>query len=250
MAATRKYAYNGGKYTKEMRLWLIPAICILAVITNAGDATLDGLRRARDQQNLSLLDRLIDQYQQTAQSNAASTAAQYRLALANSYAAEVAMELHDKRKAESYAEAGIKPAQRAVEQDDKNPEYHRLLGELCGQVIPANPILGTLKYGNCARDEIHKAIELDSRFALAYVTQGVGDYYLPESMGGGANLALREFDKAISLDSHLAEAYLWKGIVLRKLNRYMEARAALEQALKLDPDRLWAKQELEKIPIR
>jgi len=233
-----------------MRLWLIPAICLLAVGASATDTALDALRKARDQQNLFLLDRLISQYQQAAQSNAASAAAQYRLALANSYAAEVAMELHDKRKAEAYAEAGIRPAQRAVEEDDKNPEYHRLLGELCGQVIPANPIFGALKYGNCARDEIHKAIELNSRFALAYVTQGVGDYYLPESMGGGSNLALQEFDKAISLDSHLAEAYLWKGIVLRKQNRYAEARAALEQALKLDPDRLWAKQELEKIPSR
>src|SRR5579883_2152592 len=114
-----------------MHLWLIPAICLLAVGASATDTALDALRKARDQQNLSLLDRLISQCQQTAQSNATSAAAQYRLALANTYAAEVAMELHDKRKAEAYAEAGIRPAQRAVEEDDKNPEYHRLLGELC-----------------------------------------------------------------------------------------------------------------------
>jgi tetratricopeptide (TPR) repeat protein len=229
-----------------MRPWLIAvffASCICAA-----DATLTALRNARDAQNLAALDRIIAQSDQAARANPASAEAQYRLALANSYAAEVAMELHDKRKAESYAEAGIGPAQRAVQQEGGNAEYHRLLGELCGQTIPANPILGALKYGQCARDQIQRAIQLNSEFALAYVTQGVGDYYLPASMGGGPEVALRDFDKALSLDPNLAEAYLWKGLALRKEHRDSEARAAFKRALQIDPNRLWVKQELQKTP--
>src|SRR5581483_6062224 len=99
----------------------------------------DDLLHARDTQNLNVLDGLI---------------AQYRLALANSYAAEVAMELRDKKKSESYAEAGMDAAKQAVAQKPSEAEYHRLLGELCGQVIPANPFFGALKYGQCAKDEI------------------------------------------------------------------------------------------------
>lgn len=229
-----------------MRLWTISLLCSTVAIAAV---SIGALHSARDRQDLSALDRLIAQAASEARANSAADA-QYRLALANSYAAQVAMELHDKKKAESYAEAGIAPAQNAVAKNGKNAEYHRLLGQLCGQVIPANPIFGAIKYGQCARDEIQKAIQIDSRFALAYVTQGAGDYYLPEAMGGGAEAALKDFDKATSLDPKLAEAYLWKGLALRKQNRNREARAALEHSLQLDPGRLWAKQELAKTPTR
>ncbi|MGH9639646.1 MAG: tetratricopeptide repeat protein [Bryobacteraceae bacterium] len=228
-----------------MRLCVICAIC--TALAWAANVPANALRNARDRQDLTALDHLIAQ---AARGNISSSAAQYRIALANSYAAEVAMELHQKKKAESYAEAGIGAAQKAVAQNDSNPEYHRLLGQLCGQAIPASPIWGTLEYGQCASGEIKKAIALNGHYALAYVTEGVGSYYLPQAMGGGAGLALKDFDKAIALNPRLAEAYLWKGLALRKQNRNQEARAALERALQLDPKRLWTKQELDKTPQR
>ena len=64
------------------------------------------------------------------------------------------MELHDKRKSEAYAEAGMEPIEKAVELNGNDAEFHRLHGALCGQVIPANPLFGALKYGQCAKDEI------------------------------------------------------------------------------------------------
>ena len=201
---------------------------------------------ARDHQDLAALDGLIARYKQAAQ----APDRQYKLALANSYAAEVALELRDKKKAEAYAQAGIDPAQKAVAANAGNAEYHRLLGEICGQVIPANPIFGALKYGQCARDEIAKALQMDSKLALAYVSRGVGNYYLPASMGGGLDEALKDFDKAIALDAKLSEAYLWKGVALRKANRNPEARQSLQQAAQLNPARLWTKQQLEKTPAQ
>lgn len=204
------------------------------------------LTAARDRQDLATLDGLIARYQKAAP----APDAQYKLALANSYAAEVALELRDKKKAEAYAQAGIDPAQKAVAANGANAEYHRLLGEICGQVIPANPLLGALKYGQCARDEISKALQMDNKLALAYVSRGVGNYYLPSSMGGGIDAALKDFDKAISLDANLSDAYLWKGVALRKANRNQEARQALEHAAKLNPARLWARQQLEKTPAQ
>jgi Flp pilus assembly protein TadD len=201
---------------------------------------------ARDHQDLASLDCLIAKYKQDAH----APEGQYKLALANSYAAEVALELRDKKKAEAYAQAGIDPAQKAVAANNGNAEYHRLLGEICGQVIPANPIFGALKYGQCAKDEIAKALQMDNKLALAYVSRGVGNYYLPASMGGGLDEALKDFDKAISLDAKLPDAYLWKGVTLRKANRNPEARQALQQAAQLNPARLWTKQQLEKTPAQ
>ncbi len=206
--------------------------------------------RARDRQDLAALDQLISQNQQAAKANAQSADAQYKLALTQSYAAEVTMEQRDKRKSEAYAEAGMEAAQRAVAANGNSAEYHRLLGELCGQVIPANPLFGALKYGQCARDEIAKAIQLDPKLALAYVSRGVGNYYLPESMGGGLSAAIKDFDTAAAIDPKLTDAYLWKGVTLRKANRNAEARKSFEKALQLDPERAWAKQQLDKTPAQ
>jgi tetratricopeptide (TPR) repeat protein len=219
----------------------------------AADVGTSALEQARDRQDLAAIEHMIPQFQQAAQAgnaNSQSAEANYRLALAYSYAAEVAMELRDKKKAEALAEAGVEAAKRALSKKASDAEYHRILGELCGQVIPANPVFGSLKYGQCARDEINKAIELDNRLPLAYVSRGVGNFYLPASMGGGVDLALKDFDKAISLSPTLGEAYLWKGIALRKINRHAEARQALQRALQLDPERLWAKQQLNKTPAQ
>lgn len=223
------------------------ALCAI-VIGSAASLSLSELEQARDRQDLASLDSMISQLKHAAQANSRSAQAHYELALAYSYAAEVAMELHDKKKSEAYADAGMEPAKKAVEANAGDAEYHRLLGEICGQEIPASPLMGTLKYGPCAKDEIDKAIQLDGRLALAYVSRGVGNYYLPSSMGGGYDLALKDFDKAIALNPDLAEAYLWKGLALRKSNHDAEARQAFQRALQLDPNRVWAKEQLQKTP--
>jgi tetratricopeptide (TPR) repeat protein len=237
-------ARNFPGFGKRLRMF-----ALLASFVSVAAATIDaGLVKARDRQDLKSLDGFISRYKQAAGANPKSADAQYQLALAYSYAAEVALELRDKKRSEGYAEAGIDPARNAVALNGGNAEYHRLYGQICGQIIPANPLLGALKYGPCARDEISKALELDGKLALAYVSRGVGNYYLPQQMGGGVDVALKDIDRAIAINPKLSEAYLWKGIALRKAGRNAEARQALEHALQLDPDRLWAKQELAKVP--
>ncbi len=231
-----------------LRLTSVAAVsCYLALQAASLDPALE---KARDQQNLQALDDFIALYKQGAEANAASAEAQYKSALAYSYAAQVAMELRDKKKSESYAVTGLAAAKKAVAQNGSDAEFHRLLGAMCGQVIPANPILGALSYGNCARDEINKAISLNGNLALAYVSRGVGNFYLPAQMGGGLDLAMKDIDKAIALDPKSAEAYLWKGVILRKANRNAEARQAFTHSLELDPDKLWAKQQLDKTPAQ
>jgi tetratricopeptide (TPR) repeat protein len=221
---------------------------IWAMFAASAGIGVNDLTAARNHQDLPTLDSQIAQLQKVAQSSPGSADTQYRAALAYSYAAEVAMEARDKKKSQTYAEAGMDFANKAVAGNSASAEYHRLLGALCGQVVPANPLLGALKYGQCARDELNKAIALDGKLAEAYVSRGVGNSYLPAQMGGGVDVAVKDFDKAISLDRNLADAYLWKGITLRKANRIPEARQALERAVQLAPDRIWAKQQLEKTP--
>jgi tetratricopeptide (TPR) repeat protein len=220
----------------------VVAVALLAVGSPA-------LETARDTQDRAALERLANDAKATAAKQSNDASAHYKAALAWSYLAEVALEQRDKGVAARAAENGIALARKAVELNAKVAEHHRVLGTLCGQIIPANVFLG-LQYGRCARESVDKAIELDPKSALAWVSRGVGNYYLPTQFGGGVELAIKDFSKALDLDPKLAEAHLWMGIALRKANRNSEARAALEKSTALNPRRVWTKQQLEKTPAK
>jgi tetratricopeptide (TPR) repeat protein len=223
---------------------LLPAFALSAfLLFAAGD-----LQKLRDREDRPALDRAAASLQQAADKSPNDANAQYQAAVAWSYAAEVAMELRDKNAAEHAAEQGVKDAEKAVSLNGRNAEYYRVLGALCGQIIPANPILGALSYGRRAKEALDKAIELDPKSSSAFVAHGVGNYYLPASFGGGPDNAIKDFRRAIELDAKNAEAYLWLGLALRKNHQDPQAREAFEKSLQLDPDRVWTKQQLEKTP--
>ncbi len=207
------------------------------------------LQEARDRQDGAALQKLISELQAQAAQAPKRAPLQYRYALAQSYLAEVALELRDRTQARAAAEAGIDAAQKAVALAPANAEYHRLLGTLCGQVIPASPLLA-LRYGKCAQESVNKAVELDPKSPLAHLARGIGNYYLPPQFGGGVDVAIREFEKAIEMKPQLADAWMWLGIAQRKAGRLAEARKALEKAVELNPNRVWAKQQLEKTPAK
>lgn len=207
------------------------------------------LEKARDAQDRAGLERMAAQASAAAQKQPNDATTQYKLALADSYAAEVAIEMRDKTQAHATAEAGIKAAERAVSLKPETAEYHRILGTLCGQAISANLIAG-MKYGHCALDSVNKALQLDPKSALNYLSRGVGNYYLPPALGGGLELAIKDFQKALELDPQSSDAHLWLGLALRKANRNAEARKEFQKAIELNPGRLWAKQQLDKTPAQ
>ena len=205
------------------------------------------LEDALDRQDRAQLEQLAQAAGKRAAEATNDAAAQYGHALAQSTLAQAAMEMADKSAARAAAEGGIPPARKAVELKPDQAEYHRILGTLCGQVIPANVLAG-MKYGGCAREEVNRALELDGKAAMNWVSRGVGNYYLPPMFGGGVGKAIQDFRKAIHLDPKSSEAHLWLGIALRKQGSNGEARQALEKSIALNPARAWAKQQLEKTP--
>jgi tetratricopeptide (TPR) repeat protein len=210
----------------------------------------DDLDRLRDRQDRAGLDARAAALHAAAEKTPNDANAWYRAAIAYSFSAEVAMEQRDKSAAERAAEAGAADAEKAIELNGKNADYYRVLGTLCGQIIPANPIIGALSYGKRAKEALDKAVEMDPKSARAYIARGVGNYYLPPSFGGGPDTAIRDFKKAISLDPNSADAYLWMGIALKKQHQNGQAREAFAKSLQLDPDRVWTKDQLEKTPAQ
>jgi tetratricopeptide (TPR) repeat protein len=223
---------------------------LLLLLFNAAAGGSD-LEKARDAQDRPGLERMAAQFASAAQTKSSDAQAQYRLALAESYVAEVAIEVRDKNAARAAAEAGMDAAKKAIALNGNSSEYHRLLGTLCGQAISASPnILQGMKYGHCAQDEVNKALQLDPKSSLNYLAHGVGNYYMPQGLGGGPELAAKDFLKAAELDPQSAEAQLWLGLALRKENKNAEARKAFQKAIELNPARVWARLQLEKTPAQ
>ena len=226
---------------------LITVTVAVSALALAQDAVPADWRKARNTQDRAALERIAGGTQAEANLHGNDAKAQYRAALVESLRAEVLAEQRDKKASGAAAETGIRFAEKAASLNPNNAEYHRLWGALCGQTIPAN-IIFALRYGHCAMDEVNKAIQLNPKSSMAWVSKGVGNYYLPANFGGGADQALKDLEKAVQLDAGNADAWLWQGIVLRKLNRNAEARKAFEKSLALDPARVWAKQQLDKTP--
>src|SRR5437016_9450244 len=86
------------------------------------------LVNARDRQDRAALEKIVNELRGIAEKQPKDAAAQYKLALAQSYAAEVAIEMRDKVAAKNAAQAGIDAAERAVGLKSDSSEYQRILG--------------------------------------------------------------------------------------------------------------------------
>ena len=223
---------------------------MLVILLSAYMAAAAGspLETARDKQDKAALTEMVAQQSAAAAKTPNDAEAQYRAALANCYLAEVTIELKDRKTGAQVAEQGIRYGEKAVSLKPENAEYQRVLGTLYGQAV--TNIMNGLTYGPKAKEAINKAVEKAPKVSMMYVARGVGNYYVPAQLGGGSKVAIPDFEKAIHLDPKNAEAYLWLGLSLRKENRDAEARNAFTKALELNPNRAWAKQQLEKTPAK
>jgi tetratricopeptide (TPR) repeat protein len=227
----------------------MPSLFLTLLLAGSLTASDGELEKARDRQDRAALEKLAGNFAAAAKSAPKDASAQFRAALAASYQAEVAIELKDKAGAKNAADAGIPFAEKAIELQPKNAENYRVLATLCGQVVPASPLLG-MSYGKRAKEAINKALELNPKSPDVLLAEGVGNYYMPPMFGGGPELAAKNFNEAIALDPKSADAYLWLGLSLRKLHKNPEARQAFAKSMELNPHRNWAKDQFEKTPAQ
>lgn len=206
------------------------------------------LEVARDLQDRAALGHLFDEALAAANKAPNDAEAQYRAALAASYLAGVDVELHEKKPAHDVADRGIPFAEKAVSLKPENGEYLRVLGTLYGQAV--SDLMSGLRYGAKAKETLSRAVEKSPKSSMVYVARGVGNLYLPVQLGGGPAAAMPDFRKAIELDPKNAEAYAYLGLSLRDDHKPAEARQAFTKALELNPKRVWAKQQLDKTPVK
>lgn len=223
-------------------------VLVSAALFFAASSTPSPLDQARDRQDLAALGKLLDTAASAAQTAPNDAKVQYQAALAASYLAAVHLELKERKPAHDVAERGIVFGEKAVSLKPDSGEYYRVLGELYGQAIA--DLMSGLRYGAKAKDAIDRAVQKAPNSSAVYLARGVGNLYVPAQLGGGPTAAIPDFRKAIELDPSNAEAYLFLGLSLRDEGQNAEARKAIAKSLELDPNRLWARQQLEKTPAK
>src|SRR6516225_9572177 len=101
------------------------SVLVLAAFLAVPPAT---LQLARDQQDRAGLQKIVDEAAAAAAKAPNDAEAQYQMAVASSYLAEVALEQGDKKLAQQAAERGVKAAEQAVSLKAQVAEYYRVLG--------------------------------------------------------------------------------------------------------------------------
>ena len=142
---------------------------------------------------------------------------------------------------------GVAAVTVAIERAPASSPYQTTLGELYGQLAAYSGVVGRIRYGRLATTAYARALELDPRNATAHVGVGIGKLETPAMFGGSMQDALREFRLARELDADCEEAWIWEGIAQRRQGDSTAARAALQQALRVNPNSDHAKRELARL---
>lgn len=148
-------------------------------------------------------------------------------------------------------------AQRALEaslQGEAMPETLALLSSVLGQKIGSNPIRG-MTLGPRSSDLMERAIKLAPDNPRPWLLRGIGAIFTPGLFGGGLDRAEEYLGNALARfaqDSPApprpawgrAETLVWLGQVHARRGRTEDARKAYVEALALEPENAWVREEL------
>jgi tetratricopeptide (TPR) repeat protein len=165
----------------------------------------------------------------------------YQLAGADSYLVESSEIRRDRKSAERALDAAIAAVQRALSLNDKSADAHSLLADLYGRKISFGGFFAGMRYGSKVDAENQRAVALDARNARVYSSLGRQYLHAPKMFGGNMDKAIDNFRKASQLDPSSDEIFVWLAIAYRKKGDTANADQALQQALRLNPRSVFAK---------
>jgi len=232
------------------RVTLGLAMCLCMVVTagtgvsaqETADVVVRQARKARDKGDIESLQALIRSARDEA-TRTNSFDANLRTALLDACLVEAAHDHQNDKVVKQAAQDGVAAAERAVKLNTESSEAHRLVGELLGELIPY-VFAGGMRYGSHSTEEIEKAMQLDSHNPNAYVARGNDYFFTPKAFGGDKEKAVDTWKKAIALapTSDAAEtAHIWLARAYQFLGKSENATTEINEALKMNPERLFAK---------
>ncbi|HZQ24721.1 MAG TPA: tetratricopeptide repeat protein [Terriglobales bacterium] len=218
---------------------LVLNVQLVAVSASENAPELASARRARDQADIAALSRLVEEA--SADARRQNTAAAYqRVAQLDLWLCEAGHVHNENKLIKKAAEDGIAASAKAVSLDANSSEGHRLYGDLLGELIP-HMTMGGMRYGKHAASELDKAVQLDPKNANAYVGRAIGYYFTPSAFGGSKDKAAEMLTQAIETDPQCDRAHIWLARVYLAEGKHDDALTEIQDALRIDPDRSFAK---------
>jgi tetratricopeptide (TPR) repeat protein len=237
-----------GENMKTAAIGLATCLCLVVSADPgvSGQETADEVvrqaRQARDKGDIESLQALIRSARdEVTRTN--SFDANLRTALLDACLVEAAHDHQNDTVVKQAAQEGVAAAERAVKLNTESSEAHRLVGELLGQLIP-HVFAGGMRYGSHSTEEIEKAMQLDSHNPNAFVARGNNYFFTPKTFGGDKEKAVDTWKKAIAIaptSDAAGTAHVWLARAYQSLGKSENATTEINEALKINPERLFAK---------
>lgn len=160
----------------------------------------------------------------------------------------------DKKTALQYLNHGIDELNKVIKINKDFADGYGLLSSMYGEKMGIQPWTGIM-YGSRSSTLIRKAIQLEPENPRLYMVQGTSAMFTPEKFGGSKERAKELYLKAAELfktdnpepimpDWGKSDIYAWLGQLEMKLGNYEQTIIYYEQALKIDPNNSWVKNQL------
>jgi cytochrome c-type biogenesis protein CcmH/NrfG len=202
-------------------------------------AAVESARKTRDEKQLTSLKA---QLEQEAAQNANDAAPFLDLAKVHFYLLDVYEMRRDKKAAGAAVDKAIEAAQRSIQLNDKSADAHSLLADLYGRKISlGNAMFSGPKFGPKVKEENAKAMALDDKNPRVWASLGRQYLMTPKMFGGDVPKAIESFQKSLALDPSQDEPWVWLAKAFQKQGDKAKAREAIQRALQLNPENLFAK---------
>jgi len=244
--------FGRGKTPHNWSLFLAFALTIATVVwPQAADPALEqGLRMLEDGRTTlsdATLGQARDYFAKLTQQHADAAVYFYQLARVDQYRCEAYLQHGDKKNAEHALDSAIAGVQQSIKLNDNSADAHSLLADLYGQKIGMGVgMFAGPKFGPKVKAENERAMALDAKNPRVYASLGRQYFEAPKMFGGDNDKAIESFRKSTELDPQFDETYVWLAVALRKKGDTAGADQALQTALKLNPQSVFAQRTAAK----
>ena len=224
----------------------LSALC-LAQTDPALDQGLHLLEEGRTTLSDAALTQARDYFAKLTQEHADNAVYFYQLARVDQYRCNASLQHGDKKNAERALDSAIATVQQSIKLNDNSADAYSLLADLYGQKIGMGVgMFAGPKFGPKVKAENERALALDAKNARVYASLGRQYYMAPKMFGGDNDKAIESFRKSTQLDPQSDETYVWLAMALRKKGDAAGADQALQTALKLNPQSVFAQRTAAK----
>src|SRR6202165_4906028 len=202
-------------------------------------AAVEAARKTHDEKQLQSLK---SQLEQMIAQNPNDAGLYLDLARVQEYFLDVYEMRKDKKAAGGAVDKAIDAAQRSIQLNDKSADAHSLLADLYGRKISlGNAMFAGPKFGPKVKEENAKAMALDDKNPRVWASQGRQYLMAPKMFGGDVTKAIESFQKSLAFDTSQDETWVWLAKAFQKQGDTSKAREAIQRALQLNPENLFAK---------